>query len=176
MGRTPLQNEFQFAQIEYGSAPHAAPIWGEIHDLDSDFGPAFPHIRPVAMGEEVVNRAISGAYYPVKAPTGTVINAYQNAGAWSAALVNTTASPITLTVQFPSSGTLPQTAETVLYTNSIADNSENSNFVHVGPLPGGITEAGRTVTLTLPPLSVVALEPSLSANAPAIPAAGLMIP
>jgi hypothetical protein len=176
MGRTPLQNEFQFAQIEYGSAPHAAPIWGEIHDLDADFGPAFPHLRPVAMGEEVVNRAISGAYYPVKAPTGTVINAYQNAGAWSAALVNTTASPITLTVQFPSSGTLPQTAETVLYTNSIADNSENSNYVHVGPLPGGMTEAGRNVTLTLPPLSVVALEPSSSATKPGIPAAGMIIP
>jgi hypothetical protein len=176
LGRTPIQNVFDFAQIEYGNARSAAPIYGMIHDLDSDFGPAFPHIRPVAMGEEVVNRAISGAYYPVKAPTGTVINAYQNAGAWSAALVNTTASPITLTVQFPSSGTLPQTAETVLYTNSIADNSENSNYVHVGPLPGGMTEAGRNVTLTLPPLSVVALEPSSSATKPGIPAAGMIIP
>ena len=105
LGRTPIQNEFQFAQIEFGNAANAAPIWGMIHDLDSDFGPTFPHLRQIAMGEEVVNSAIAGAYYPVKAPSGTVINAYENAGAWSAALVNTTASSITLTVEFPSSGT-----------------------------------------------------------------------
>ena len=80
----------------------------------------FPHLRPIAMGEEIVNSAIGGAYYPVNAPSGTVINAYLNAGAWSAALVNTTASSITVTVEFPSSGgTMPQTAETVLYTNGM---------------------------------------------------------
>jgi len=52
-------------------------------------------------------------------------------------------SPITLTVEFPASGTVPQTAETVLYTNGITDNAENSNDVlrrcatgrshHLGP-------------------------------------------
>ena len=134
-----------------------ARIWGIVHDLDSDFGPTFPHLRPIAMGEEVVNSAIGGAYYPVKAPSGTVINAYLNAGAWSAALVNTTASPITLTVQFPSSGTMPQTAETVLNTNGITDNAENSNDVYVGALPGGLSTSGQNVTLTLPPYSVVAI-------------------
>ena len=89
--------------------------------------------------------------------SGTVINAYQNAGAWSAALVNTTASPITLTVEFPASGTVPQTAETVLYTNGITDNAENSNNVYVGALPGGLSSSGQNVTLTLPPYSVVAI-------------------
>jgi len=110
LGRTPIQNEYQLAQVEFGIGGMEAPIWGEIHDLDSDFGPTFPHLRPIAMAQQVVNSAIGGAYYPVKAPSGTVINAFENAGAWSAALVNTTASPITLTVQFPSSGTVPQTA------------------------------------------------------------------
>jgi hypothetical protein len=157
LGRTPIQNEFQFAQVEYGNNGNAAPIWGMIHDLDADFGPAFPHLRPDAMGEEVVNSAIAGAYYPVKAPSGTVINAYENAGAWSAALVNTTDSSITLTLAFPSSGSMPQTAETVLYTNGMTDNAENSNDVYVGELPGGLSISGQNVTLTLPPFAVVAI-------------------
>jgi hypothetical protein len=155
--RTPIQNEFTLVQSEFGNGGVAAPIWGIVHDLDSDFGPTFPHLRPIAQGMEVVNSAIGGAYYPVKAPSGTVINAYQNAGAWSAALVNTTASPITLTVEFPSSGTMPQTAAAVLNTNGITDNSENSNAVFVGALPGGLSTSGQNVTLTLPPYSVVAI-------------------
>jgi hypothetical protein len=153
LGRTPIQNEFTLTQEEYAGAP----IWGIVHDLDSDFGPTFPHLRPIAMGEEVVNSAIGGAYYPVNAPSGTVISAYQNAGAWSAALVNTTAAPITLTVEFPSSGTVPKTAEAVLNTNGMTDNSENSNDVYVGALPGGLNTSGQNVTLTLPPYSVVAI-------------------
>ena len=158
--RIPIQNEFVLSQAEFGvggSAATNAPIWGITHDLNSDFGPKFPHLRPIAMGEEVVNSAIGGAYYPVNAPSGTVINAYQNAGAWSAALVNTTAAPITLTVQFPSSGALPQTAEAVLNTNGLSDNAENSNDVFVGPLPGGLSTSGQNVTLTLPAYSVVAI-------------------
>ena len=110
------------------------------------------------MGQEIVNSAIGGAYYPVNAPSGTVINAYLNAGAWSAALVNTTASSITITVEFPSSGgTMPQNAETVLYTNGWTDNAENSNDVYVGALPGGLSTSGSNVTLTLPAYSVVAI-------------------
>ena len=157
MGRTPVQNEYQLAQIEFGAGIEA-PIWGEVHDFDADFGPTFPHLRPIAMGQEIVNSAIGGAYYPVNAPSGTVINAYLNAGAWSAALVNTTASSITMTVEFPSSGgTMPQTAETVLYTNGWTDNAENSNDVYVGALPGGLSTSGSNVTLTLPAYSVVAI-------------------
>ena len=49
MGRTPIQNEYQLAQIEFGAGIDA-PIWGEVHDFDADFGPAFPHLRPIAMG------------------------------------------------------------------------------------------------------------------------------
>ena len=153
LGRTPIQNEFTLTQTELG----IAPIWGIAHDLDSDFGPTFPHLRPIAMAEQLVNSAISGAYHPVKAPSGTVINAYQNADAWSAALVNTTASLITLTMEFPSSGTIPQTAEAVLNTNGITDNAENSNDVYVAALPGGLSTSGQNVTLTLPPFSVVAI-------------------
>lgn len=54
LGRTPIQNEFTFTQTELD----IARIWGAVHDLDCDFGPAFPHPRPIAMGEEVVNSAI----------------------------------------------------------------------------------------------------------------------
>jgi hypothetical protein len=156
--KTPIQNEFTLAQVEFGQGGTNAPIWGITHDLDSDFGPAFPHLRPIAMGMEVVNSAIGGAYYPVTAPSGTVIDAFQNAGAWSAALVNTTAAPITLTVQFPATGgSMPQTSEAVLNTNGLTDNAENSNDVYVGALPGGIITSGNNVTLTLPAYSVVAI-------------------
>jgi hypothetical protein len=155
--RVPVQNEFTLSQIEFGTSGVEAPIWGITHDFDSDFGPTFPHLRPIAMGMEVVNSAMGGAYYPVNAPSGTVINAFENKGAWSAALVNTTDAPITLTVEFPSSGTMPETAETVLTTNDLTDNSENSNDVFVGALPGGLSASGQNVTLTLPPYSVVAI-------------------
>jgi hypothetical protein len=156
--RTPIQNEFTLAQTEFGANGTQAPIWGVAHDLDSDFGPAFPHLRPIALGMAVVNSAIGGAYYPVVgAPSRTVINAFKNAGAWSAVLVNTNGSSITVTLVFPGSGTLPQTAETVLNTNGLTDNSENSNDVYLGALPGGLTTAGQNVTLTLPAYSVVAI-------------------
>ena len=50
---TPIQNEYQLGQVEY----NAAPIWGIAHDMDSDFGPSFPHLRPIALGMEVMNSA-----------------------------------------------------------------------------------------------------------------------
>ena len=50
-----------------------------------------------------------------------------------------------------------QTAETVLNTNGITDNAENSNDVYVGALPGGLSTSGTNVTLTLPAYSVVAI-------------------
>jgi hypothetical protein len=62
-----------------------------------------------------------------------------------------------LTVVFPASGTPPQTAQTVLNTNGITDNAENSNDVYIGALPGGFTTTGQNVTLTLPAYSVVAI-------------------
>jgi hypothetical protein len=52
---------------------------------------------------------------------------------------------------------MPQTAETVLYTNGLTDNAENSNDVYVGALPGGLSTSGTNVTLTLPGYSVVAI-------------------
>jgi len=159
-GRIPLDNEYQLAQNEYGGAP----IWGFVHDFDADFGPAFPHLRPIGLGMSVVNSAIQqgGALFGVSGSTsGIIINPYNantsGSGAWSAALVNTTASPVTLTLQFPASGTLPQTAEALLNTNGITDNTENSNDVYVGALPGGLSTSGQNVTFTLPPYSVVAI-------------------
>jgi hypothetical protein len=160
----PIQNAFTLAQVEYGLGginPHN-PIWGVVHDLDSDFGPAFPHIRPIGSGMAVVNSAMGGNYYPVaiSAASKVFANAFENGSYWSAALVNGNDSSVRLTLQFPSSGTVPATAETVLYSNGIIDNNENSNSVTIGPLPGGVSISGNTVTATLPPFSVVALLPS----------------
>lgn len=157
----PIQNEYELAQTEQGSNP-AYPLWGISHDLDSNFGPPFPHLRPIALGEEVVNSAMGGSYYPVTMPggvDGVYANAFENGGNWSAVLVNSNPCALGLTLQFPATGTLPGTTETVLYTNGITDNNENSNNVTIGALPGGLRISGRSVTLTLPPDAVVALDP-----------------
>ena len=53
----PIQNEYQLAQVEFGFSGANAPIWGIVTNFDSDFGPTFPHLRPIAMGMEVVNSA-----------------------------------------------------------------------------------------------------------------------
>ena len=89
-------------------------------------------------------------------------NAFENNGNWSVTLTNR--NDFSVLDSFPPSGNLPATAETVLYTNGITDNNENSNSVTIGPLPGGISVTGNTVTLTLPPLSVVSLLPPSTLN------------
>ncbi len=155
----PIQNAFTFAQVEIGGGAFENPLFGIIHDLDSDFGPSFPHIRPIGLGMSVVNSAMGGSYYPVdtSAFSNVYANAFENGGNWSAVLTNGNNSSVKITLQFPSTGTLPGSAETVLYTNGLTDNNENSNSVKIGPLPGGISISGNTLTLTLPPYSVVAL-------------------
>ena len=40
--RTPIQNEYQLAQVEFGAGNLDAPIWGIVHDFDADFGPDLP--------------------------------------------------------------------------------------------------------------------------------------
>lgn len=159
--RLPIQNAFTFNQIEFGEGGTNNPIWGITHDLDADFGPTFPHIRPIGLGMAVLNSAMAGSYYPVNtsAISNVYANAFQNNGHWSAALTNANNYNVQIRLQFPSSGTLPTSAQTVLYTNGFTDNNEDSNSVTIGLLPGGFTISGNILTLTLPPFSVVALLP-----------------
>jgi len=160
----PIQNSFELSQVEYGpgGGNPAGPLWGIDHDLDSDFGPKFPHLRPIALAENVINSAMGGSYYPVNISgvSGVYANAFEQGTDWSAVLVNTTSSSIPITVVFPSSGTVPAAAQTVLYSNGMTDNNEDSNDVYVGALPGGLTSSGQKVILTLPPDSIVALDPA----------------
>jgi len=163
--RTSIQNEFTLAQIEFGMRGTSAPIWGIIHDLDSDFGPKFPHLRPIALGMSLVNSAVTSYYFPVSGGPGSVVVDSFNSnnsgtGNWSAVLVNTQNVNQSYQLTFPSTGNLPSSAETVNYTKSIADNNEDSDSVTIGALSGGITTSGRSVNLTLCPLCVVALEPA----------------
>jgi hypothetical protein len=157
----PIQNGFNFSQTEFSQGGPYTPLWGFTHDLDSNFGPTFPHIRPIGLGMAVVNSAMAGSYYPVDTSSisNVYANAFQNNDNWSAVLTNGNDSSVQVTLQFPSSGNLPASAETVLYTNGITDNNENSNSVTIGALPGGISVSGTNVTVTLPPLSVVSLLP-----------------
>jgi hypothetical protein len=157
-GRTPLQNEYQLAQIEYGHTTQA-PIWGEVHDFDADFGPTFPHLRPIAMGEEVVNSVIGGAYYPIAGmASGTYASAFLRGTHWSAVLVNSTSGNAAGTITFPT-GTVPPSCETVLYTHGITDNNENSNYVFVGSC-ASFSCMGQTCSYNLAPFSVEAMDPS----------------
>jgi hypothetical protein len=158
----PVQNAFTLAQVEYGiGGGPIVPAWGVVHDLDADFGPTFPHLRPTGLALALINRAIAGDYYPMDTSAfgGVYGVAFQTAGHWSAAISNSNSHSVTIAVQFPSGSALPTSAETVLFTNSMADNNENSNLVKIGPLPGGIATAGQTTTITIPAYSVVALEP-----------------
>jgi len=160
MGRTPTQNEYQLAQIEYGNKIQA-PIWGEVHDFDADFGPAFPHLRPIAMGQEVVNSAIGGVYYPITGmANGTYASAFLLGTHWSAVLVNSTSTNAAGTITFPA-GTVPVSCKTVLYTNGITDNAENSNDVHVGSC-ASFSCTGQTCSYNLPAFSVEAMDPSVA--------------
>jgi hypothetical protein len=166
----PIIEVFTFSQTEFGFGVFG-PLWGVTHDLDSDFGPTFPHIRPEGLGMAVLNSAMAGSYYPVNtsAISNVYANAFQNNGYWKAALTNANDYNVQLALQFPSTATLPSSAQTVHYTNGITDNNEDSNSVTIGPLPGGISISGNTVTLTLPPLSVVALLPPATPTAARVP-------
>ena len=73
-GRTPVQNMYQLAQPEFGAGIDF-PIWGITHDMDADFGPTFPHLRPEALGMGIVNGGIQqgGHLYAITGlPTGIV--------------------------------------------------------------------------------------------------------
>jgi hypothetical protein len=159
LGRTPSQNEFTMVQTEYG----VAPIWGVVHDLDSDFGPRFPHLRSIAIGEEVVNSAIQqgGTLFGVDGgPESVVVNPYNSnssgTGAWSAAMVNTTGSPVAYSLTFPPTGAPPTICQATINVNGITDNAEDSNKVSVGSCTN-FSCSSRTCAVTLQPYQVVAM-------------------
>ena len=165
-GRIPVQNEFTLVQTEFGGAP----IWGFAHDFDADFGPTFPHLRPIGIGMEVINRAVQqgGALFGVTGGLGSVVvNPYNSnssgTGTWSAALVNTSQIATAYNLTFPTNGTVPGKCEATVNANGITDNNENSNDVAVGSCTS-FSCAGQTCSVTLQPDQVVAIEPTGAAN------------
>ena len=165
-GRMPVQNEFTLVQTEFG----IGPIWGIVHDLDSDFGPTFPHLRSIAIGEEVVNSAVQqgGALFAVTGgPSSVVVNPYNSnsngTGTWSAALVNTTGSTVAYSLTFLAGGAVPASCEATVNVNGITDNAENSNDVAVGSCTS-FSCSGQTCSVTLQPDQVVAMAPSVAAK------------
>ena len=161
------QNTFNLAEPEFSTSGGACPdghgtdsaLWGIVHDMDSSFGPAFPHMRPIGWAQALLNRAIGGAYHQMNTSAwpGVYGGAFNQNGSWSAVMSNSNSTSVSFSVTFPAGSTLPSVAQTVLYTNGLADNDENSNSVTIGPLPGGIAVSGTTLTVTLPPFSAVAL-------------------
>ena len=169
----PAQQTFNLAEGEFTTPNYAcasghgtdSALWGIVHDFDASFGPTFPHMRPIGWAQALLNRAIGGQYHMLDTSqwSGVYGAAFNQGGSWSAILSNSNSTSVSFEVTFPSGGTLPAKAETVLYTSGLADNDENSNSVTIGALPGGISVTGNTITLTLPPFSAVAL---LQASAP----------
>ena len=160
-GRIPVQNEFTLTQTEFG----IAPIWGIVHNLDSDFGPTFPHLRSIAIGEAVVNSAVQqgGTLFAVNGVTsGVVVNPYNSnssgTGTWSAALVNMNGSAVPYSMTFLTTGTVPASCKATVNVNGITDNAENSNDVAIGACTG-FSCSGRTCKVTLQPDQVVAMDP-----------------
>jgi hypothetical protein len=161
------QNLFDLAELEFPTPNRfcasghgtTSAIWGVVHDFDSDFGPSFPHIRPIGWALALANRAIAGDYHPMATEEfpGVYGAAFRSVGKWSALLSNSNDAEVQMRIRFPD-GIPPSIGETVAYTNSISDNNEDSNSVHIAPLLGGITVADQTIKLALPPLSLVALE------------------
>jgi hypothetical protein len=165
-GRMPIQNEFTLTQTEFG----IGPIWGIVHDLDSDFGPTFPHLRSIAIGQGVVNSAVQqgGTLFGVTGgPGSVVVNPYNSnsngTGTWSAALVNTSGSAVAYGLTFLATGTVPATCEATVNVNGITDNAENSNDVAVGACTN-FSCSGHTCGVTLQPDQVVAMDPSVKAT------------
>jgi hypothetical protein len=160
------QNAFNFAQLEFttqnwqypGGYGTTSALWGLVHDLDANFGPTFPHIRPVGWAMALANRAIGGDYYTIDTVNfpGVYGAAFEVGGKWRALLSNSNSASVSISIAFPSRS-LPAAGYTVQYTNSISDNNEDSNSVYIGTLPGGLVASGQTITVTLPPLSLVAL-------------------
>jgi hypothetical protein len=117
-------------------------------------------MRPVGWAMALANQVIGGGYYSMDTTNfpgvyGAAFE-YANTGKWRALLSNSNNASVLLPITFPS-GTLPSAAYTVQYTNSISDNNENSNSVYIRTLPGGLAPSGQTITVTLPPLSLVAV-------------------
>jgi len=161
-GRIPVQNEFTLTQTEFG----IAPIWGIVHNLDSDFGPTFPHLRSIALGEAIVNSAVQqgGTLFAVNSRTNDIIvNPYNSnsvgTGTWSAALVNTSGSTVPYSLTFLTTGTVPAKCEATVNTNGITDNNENSNNVALGSCTS-FSCSERTCRVTLQPDQVVAMDPA----------------
>lgn len=161
-GRIPVQNEFTLTQTEFG----IAPIWGIVHNLDSDFGPTFPHLRSIAIGEAVVNSAVQqgGTLFGVNNVTsGVIVNPYNSnssgTGTWSAALVNKSGSTVPYSLTFLTTGTVPASCKATVNVNGITDNAENSNDVAIGGCTG-FSCSGRTCRVTLHPDQVVAMDPT----------------
>jgi hypothetical protein len=160
------QNAFNFAQAEFttqnwqcGSGyGTTSALWGLVHDWDADFGPKFPHMRPVGWEMALANRVIASNYYSMNTAKfpGVYGAAFEYQGNWSALLSNSNNASMSIPITFPS-GNLPAAAYTVQYTNSISDNNEDSNSVYIGTLPAGLPASGQTISVTLPPPSLVAL-------------------
>ena len=136
---------------------------------DSQFGPTYPHLRPVGQAIELLNSVIQGDYHACTgAPAGVVCAAFLSGGKWNLAAANSNSTPTAFSVTFPT-GTVPSVARTINFTTNIADNNENSNSTTIGPLAGGTSVAGQTVTVTIPAFAPVVLDQA----PPGIPALSL---
>lgn len=134
---------------------HLVPLFGVTRDLVSG-----THLRPTGWAVALLNQVIAGDLHQVdgSATEHLMIAPFHGPAGWSAAIVSPQATPVTLTLDFPSSGgPAPRQAE-MLDASLPFQNNETEQPVQPQPLALTALDAQR-VRLTLPPWSLVVLLP-----------------
>ena len=142
---------------------------------DENFAPVWPWLNGQGLGLELYNKAVvvdsdqNGDYHAVTGlPSGVYCAAFAHSSTnnYQLACVNTNTTPTAVSVAFPSGANVPTIADTVNYTNGMADNNENSASLSIGSLSGGVSYNGQTGTFTIPALGTVALLTSSGSPTP----------
>ncbi|MCC5871559.1 MAG: hypothetical protein JJU22_04105 [Gammaproteobacteria bacterium] len=121
-------------------------------------------LRPTGTAVQMLNHVIGGNLHALAMPTSAQVfltaSAFRHDHGWAAAVVSASPHPQTLRLRFPADGAPLPTAIRLL-----------GGPVSVAPTPPRIT--GRTIAVTLPPFSLLTLEPGGAAPVwPQAPAAG----
>jgi hypothetical protein len=126
-------------------------LFGIARDLAQDSS-----LRPTGTAVEMLNRVIGGHLHPIAMPDPTrsflTASAFRHDHGWAAAVVSASPYPQTLRLHFPDDGA-PLPTEVRLLGGPVTD----------PPTPPQI--AGRKLELTLPPFSLLTLEPGSDAPA-----------
>jgi hypothetical protein len=154
----PVINSFQFTELQLSGvdnfggvcanppAETYVPIRGLLGFIDT------PVLRPRGLALQLLNNyAIGGDFYRVDgAPSGVTVGAFLQPDGWHIALANSNATPLTVSITFPSSlKPLPKQLEQIDFL-SVTDNNEGSGPPQVTIGAGGTVTVNSPVQITVP--------------------------